>query len=77
MLWVEYISIFLASVAVVTLACWVSGVGRNKIYLVVTTCMLGGVACLLEWAVGATIKKSTIICSGLLGLFGNWISIFF
>ncbi len=71
MLVVEYVAIFLASVAVVTLICWVSGVRRNHIYLVISSCMIGGLLCIVEWAVGRTIEKSTIICSGLLGLFGN------
>lgn len=77
MLLVEYVAIFLASVALVVLACWVAGVKRNSIYWALVSCLVGGVMCVIEWGIGHPIEKSTIICSGLLGLLGNLLSITF
>ncbi len=72
---IENVSVFLVTIAIKYLICWVIGVKKKTLYAVAIFDAATFTVCLIEYIAWQSIKKSTLVLSGLFGILGNLLSL--
>ena len=72
---IENAAVFLVTIAIKYLICWVLGTKKKTIYAIGISDGLAFVVCLAEYIAWQGIKKSTLVVSGLFGIIGNLLSL--
>lgn len=72
---IENVSVFLVTIAIKYLICWVIGAKKKTLYAVAIFDAATFAVCLIEYIAWQSIKKSTLVLSGLFGILGNLLSL--
>ena len=74
---IENAAVFLVTIAIKYLICWVLGAKKKTLYAIGIFDGLAFAVCIVEYIAWQAIKKSTLVLSGLFGIIGNLLSLWF
>lgn len=74
---IENAAVFLVTIAIKYLICWATGAKKKTLYAIGVFDGLAFVVCIAEYVAWQSIKKSTLVLSGLFGIIGNLLSLCF